>query len=212
LKINEVEQLVGITKKNIRFYEQEGLLNPGRSDNGYRDYSDADVAVLRQIKLLRKLAVPLEEIRKMQSGQLTAADGLQRHMITLQREQENLQHAASLCRRMVEQNVPLSQLDTRAWLQEMERMEQEGVRFVNIYNRDIVRKYLPPIGIAVAVVALLSAFLYMALPQLLADGAPGFVVVLVCAVAVLMMIGVTAALVQRIREIRGGEEDAAGKY
>jgi len=38
------------------------------------------------------------------------------------------------------------------------------------------------------------------------------VVVLVCAVAVLMMIGVTAALVQRIREIRGGEEDAAGKY
>ena len=28
LKINEVEQKVGITKMNIRFYEQEGLLKP----------------------------------------------------------------------------------------------------------------------------------------------------------------------------------------
>ena len=31
LKINEVEALVGITKKNIRFYEAEGLLAPRRN-------------------------------------------------------------------------------------------------------------------------------------------------------------------------------------
>ena len=29
MKINQVEQLVGITKGNIRFYEKEGLLTPG---------------------------------------------------------------------------------------------------------------------------------------------------------------------------------------
>ena len=35
LKINEVEALVGITKKNIRFYEEKGLLSPSRnSENG----------------------------------------------------------------------------------------------------------------------------------------------------------------------------------
>ena len=28
MKINEVEALVGITKKNIRFYEEQGLLKP----------------------------------------------------------------------------------------------------------------------------------------------------------------------------------------
>ena len=56
MKINEVEQLVGITKKNIRFYEEQGLLNPDRNrENGYRDYSDEDVRTLEQIKLLRKL-------------------------------------------------------------------------------------------------------------------------------------------------------------
>ena len=56
LKINEVEALVGITRKNIRFYEAEGLLSPRRnSQNGYRDYGETEVEVLRRIKLLRKL-------------------------------------------------------------------------------------------------------------------------------------------------------------
>ena len=32
MKINQVEQLVGITKGNIRFYEKEGLLTPGRNN------------------------------------------------------------------------------------------------------------------------------------------------------------------------------------
>ena len=59
MKINEVEALVGITKKNIRFYEDAGLLFPRRnSENGYRDYGDADVEILRRIKLLRKLGFP----------------------------------------------------------------------------------------------------------------------------------------------------------
>ena len=37
MKINEVEAAVGVTKKNIRFYEEEGLITPSREPgNGYR--------------------------------------------------------------------------------------------------------------------------------------------------------------------------------
>ena len=71
MKINEVEQSIGITKKNIRFYEQEGLLNPSRGANGYREYSEEDVTTLQQIKLLRRLDIPIEEIKKLQTGTLT---------------------------------------------------------------------------------------------------------------------------------------------
>ena len=39
---------------------------------------------LRQIKLLRKLGVPLEEIRRMQAGRITVADGMRRHLVTLE--------------------------------------------------------------------------------------------------------------------------------
>ncbi|MBO4361003.1 MAG: MerR family transcriptional regulator, partial [Eubacteriaceae bacterium] len=54
MKINEVEQAVGITKKNIRFYEDQGLISPVRDPtNSYRIYSTADVDLLLKIKLLR---------------------------------------------------------------------------------------------------------------------------------------------------------------
>ena len=70
MKINEVEAAVGVTKKNIRFYEEEGLITPSREPgNGYRSYSQADVERLRRIKLLRKLDVPLAEIRQMLEGE-----------------------------------------------------------------------------------------------------------------------------------------------
>ena len=69
MKINEVEAAVGVTKKNIRFYEEEGLISPSREPgNGYRSYSQADVERLRRIKLLRKLDVPLAETGRCWKG------------------------------------------------------------------------------------------------------------------------------------------------
>ena len=52
MKIKQVEELVGITSKNIRFYEDQGLFHPNRSENGYRDYGAKDVElVTKAIKL-----------------------------------------------------------------------------------------------------------------------------------------------------------------
>ena len=71
MKINEVEAQVGITKKNIRFYEEQGLLSPRRnSENGYRDYGPEEVETLRQIKLLRKLGVDDDMARKAMRRQV----------------------------------------------------------------------------------------------------------------------------------------------
>ena len=66
MRINEVERLVGVSKKSIRYYEEEGLLTPARENgNGYRSYSDADVRALRTIRLLRRLGIPPEIIRQV---------------------------------------------------------------------------------------------------------------------------------------------------
>ena len=157
MKINEVEQLVGVTKRNIRFYEKEGLLNPGRNaDNGYRDYTDADVEALRKIKLLRKLDVPMEEIRKMQQGILTLDDGLRRHIIQLEREQANLATIRTLCQTLADAGQQLADLDADRWLSEMDRMEGEGTRFVNIHKKDTVSHYIPPVVCALLFVVLMG--------------------------------------------------------
>lgn len=53
MNIKEIEQRSGLTRANIRYYEQEGLLRPARQENKYRDYSDEDLETLLRIALLR---------------------------------------------------------------------------------------------------------------------------------------------------------------
>ena len=53
--IREVEERCGISKKNIRFYEQQGLLQPKRNASNYREYEEADLIVLKKIILLKKM-------------------------------------------------------------------------------------------------------------------------------------------------------------
>ena len=75
MKINQVEELTGIPKKNIRFYEDQKLVSPQRNlSNGYREYSMDDVALLNRIKLFRKLGIPIESIRKMENGEEQLAE------------------------------------------------------------------------------------------------------------------------------------------
>ena len=66
VNINQVEQLTGVSKRNIRFYEKEGLLTPERNPkNGYRSYDEADIRRIQLIKMLRMVDMPLEEIKKI---------------------------------------------------------------------------------------------------------------------------------------------------
>lgn len=47
--INEVEAKVGLSKKSIRYYEDNGLLTISRnSDNDYRVYTEADILLLKR--------------------------------------------------------------------------------------------------------------------------------------------------------------------
>ena len=216
MKINQVEQLVGITKGNIRFYEKEGLLTPGRNnDNGYRDYSDADVVWLKKIKLLRMLDVPIEEIRLLKSGSLTLEDAMGRHIIQLQRRQANLAAAQGVCAQIKESRSQLDSLDADGVLAGMERQEQEGTKFMNVGKQDKFTRYVSPVGAAVVVLAMMAAFIALIVWGFMVDAAdepPIGVVIGLSAIPVIVIIGVLAALYQRIKQIRGGEEDAAAQY
>ena len=217
MKINEVEALVGITKKNIRFYEEQGLLSPRRnSENGYRDYGQEEVDTLRQIKLLRKLGVPLEEIRRMQAGRITVADGMRRHLVTLEREQRSLEQSMELCRCLKNREERLAELDAGSLLAEMEQMEQAGSTFQDKQYGDV-----KPIRYAAAVIAALvmTAFMAGVIALMIwgftveaAEAPPLPLIVVLVALPAAVILGVLLALIQRIREIQRGEEDDAKNY
>ena len=216
MKINEVEALVGISKKNIRFYEEEGLLCPQRnSENGYRNYSDADVEILMKIKVLRKLGLPLDEIRALQQGRLTVSDALHRHRITLERETENLRQAQTLCARLENTATTLSALDARALLAEMQQMEQEGTTFMNKQKHDTHKRYIAPIAWAIVMALMMAGFIWLFLWAFKTDpvGAPPLpLMALLIAMPAAAILGIAIALSQRLREIRKGEADDAKKY
>ena len=77
-----------------------------------------------KIKLLRKLGVPLEEIRRMQSGGHTVGDGMRRHLVTLERERENLERSMELCRTLKDWEQRLDTLEADGLLERMEEMRQ----------------------------------------------------------------------------------------
>ena len=43
MNIGEVAERSGIPPKTIRYYEDIGLVRPGRSGNGYRDFRETDL-------------------------------------------------------------------------------------------------------------------------------------------------------------------------
>lgn len=216
MKINEVEALVGVTKKNIRFYEEQGLLSPRRnSENGYRDYGSEEIDILRRIKLMRKLGVPIGDIRQMQSGALTVADGMRRHLVTLEREEQNIKQAVRLCSVLTEQEIRLDTLDAEAVLAEMEEIERAGTVFQDKQRQDIRVRYIAPVISCVFMIVLMLGMMLMLGWSVTVDpqnAPPMPFLVVVMGVPFVVIIGVLLALSQRIREIGKGEIDDARKY
>lgn len=211
MRINKVEELVGITKKNIRFYEEKGLLAPNRNaENGYREYSDEDVMMLRKIKLLRQLSVPIEEILKLKAGYLTLEDCMRRHTIFLDREEKNLKQKKSICTLLEESGEQFTSIDTEKYLLQMEEMEREGVKFMNVEHVD--RKRTAPIMAAIVMILLMAAIIGLMIWASGADPIPLPVLIIFVTIPLIIIVGILLALKERIKQIEGGEEDAASKY
>lgn len=213
LQIKEVEARVGVTRKNIRFYEKEGLLAPRRqAGNGYRDYTEEEVARLERIKLLRKLDVPLEEIAAMLDGRLTLAQGMRRHLVTLEHRQDNLATARALSERLVQEPGLLEGLDAGAYLSEMAALERKGVRFVDVKKQDKkqrTRGALLAAGTFLGLMALLEALMAWALCT---EPAPLPIALLILGIPPVFVVGALLALRQRLREIERSEIDAYREY
>jgi DNA-binding transcriptional MerR regulator len=213
MKINQVEELVGITKKNIRFYEEKGLVEPARNiQNGYREYTLEDVDVLLKIKLLRKLSVPIDEIRKLLENKLTLQDCLQRHEIALRHEERMLDITKEMCREIAESGDSIANVDAQMYLTKMDSIERGGMSFVGNIKQDVKKKKAGPIIAAVAVIAVILAWASFIIWGNSVDPMPVGVMIILMAIPVVIILGVAIALKQRLKEIDGGEENEASKY
>lgn len=65
MNVSEAARRSGLPAKTIRYYEDVGLIRPGRATNGYRDYSGEDVHSLAFLKRARGLGFSIEDCRQL---------------------------------------------------------------------------------------------------------------------------------------------------
>lgn len=213
MQIKHVEELVGITKKNIRFYEEQGLLSPRRADNGYREYHEEEITRLKQIKILRKLSIPIEDIKRVFDGEYSLDTCLDSHLEELERQKKSLEQIQEISRRLIDRHITLNMLETDECLEELERLEKEGVRFMDLNNTDTHRKKTAGALIgAFSMTVIMAVIIIFILWAHLQDPLPIGLLVFIIAAPAIIIIGTIAALIGRIKEIKGGEEDEASKY
>ena len=63
MRIGEAARAAGVTTKAVRYYEALGLVRASRLANGYRDYDDAQVRRIREIRALGRLGIAADRTR-----------------------------------------------------------------------------------------------------------------------------------------------------
>ena len=116
MTIKEIENLSGMTRANIRFYETEGLLTPSRDSNGYRNYTEKDLEILKRIRLLRTLHLSLADIRAADSGERRLDEVLAGHLHALEEEEAGLSQCQDVCEQMCRDHVVYDTFDAQRYL------------------------------------------------------------------------------------------------
>lgn len=65
MNIGAAAERSGLPAKTIRYYEEIGLLSPGRRANGYRDYSERELHTLRFLHRARSLGFSIGDCRSL---------------------------------------------------------------------------------------------------------------------------------------------------
>lgn len=65
MRLNEVIKQVDLSKRAIKFYEEKGLLKTKRDSNGYRNYTDKDISLLKEISSYRKMGIGLSDVKEI---------------------------------------------------------------------------------------------------------------------------------------------------
>ena len=134
MKINEIEKLLETPKATIRYYEEEGLIRPERTEKGYREYNEGDIETLKIIIILRKMGISVDEIRRVINGEESLYSAAERSRDELQAQIKELTGAISLCNQIIADDSTVDSLNTNAIWERIKTDESRGIAFASILD------------------------------------------------------------------------------
>lgn len=132
LKIKELENLLSISRSNVRFYEKQGLFSPERKDNNYREYTNQDIEVLKKIIIFRKMGFTVEEIKLIQNNDLPFAEAIANAQRRIEDEIEQLNGSLKLIKQVAQENLSFDEIDIDEHWKTISESEKSGEKFVDI--------------------------------------------------------------------------------
>lgn len=73
---HEVEEMLGIAKQTLIYYEKEGFITLQRNSNNYHNYLKKELDILELILLLRSMEISIDEIKLILNNQFSIRDAL----------------------------------------------------------------------------------------------------------------------------------------
>ena len=212
--INEVEHIVGLSKKSIRYYEENGLLTPTRNkENAYRVYTEEDVKKLKMIKFLRELDVPICELKNLNNGNITLQECMKERIRKIEAEEEKIKKIKEMCLEIKEAEYSFLQMDVTTYFQEVNKLNKEGFTMRNIKTskkKKIIGASMASLIFSLFFILLIVGISYFQLTG--TDKIPWLIYGILMVLFLFPIISIGYNLVMRIKEIKGGEEDEASKY
>lgn len=126
MRISEVAEKTGLSISNIRFYEKKGLIGPDRDkDSKYRNYTEEDLVLIKQIQLFRKMDFSIETISHILNNKLTLEAAIQNQITELEEKRDSIQSSIDLCQKIAGDGQ-YSSLDTDYYLSYVKEEEKKG--------------------------------------------------------------------------------------
>ena len=79
IDINEVCNMLNITSRTLRFYEEEGLISGVKSQSNRRQYSINQIEIIKKIIILRTLGLTIKDIQQIQKGDSELKQAIELH-------------------------------------------------------------------------------------------------------------------------------------
>jgi DNA-binding transcriptional MerR regulator len=122
-QIGELARATGLTVRTLHHYDEIGLLVPSeRTQAGYRLYGEQDVRRLYEIRALRDLGIPLDEIPDALDGDVR--DTIGRHLERVEQELEQARRLQSLLQRILDAETEASSHDYMEAIEAMTMFER----------------------------------------------------------------------------------------
>jgi len=209
--INEVEHIVGLSKKAIRYYEELGLLHPKRKkENDYRIYGDEEIKKLKFLKFLRELDVPIRDLKLLEENKLSLKECIKERMLKIEEQEKNYAKVKKMCLEIIT-NENLENLDSYSI--SMNQLNKEGFTMRNLKTKKrkkIIGAVLSSFVFEIFFFFLIGILSYLKFWIILEM--PFVIYLFLLFLFSIFILSIVWNCIQRVKEILGGEEDEASKY